>query len=157
MINKDYVNSILEYKDGDLYWKVAKGNVSKGTKAGRNRLGYFDTCIDKKRYQNHRLIWLLHYGYYPVEIDHIDGNPSNNRIENLREATRKENCRNRKVSVLNTSGCKNVCWHKKTKKWMVAVNKIYIGLFESLELAELVAIEARNKYHGKFANHANQS
>jgi hypothetical protein len=55
----------------------------------------------------------------------------------------------------NTSGIKGVCWHKSTNRWYVQlqVNKKmkYLGIYEDIELAELVAIEARAKYHGEFA------
>ena len=66
-----------------------------------------------------------------------------------------QNAYNTKIRTNNTSGVKGVSWHKKDKKWRVrvcvdGVNN-FIGNFDDLELAELVAIEARDKYHGKFA------
>ena len=105
----------------------------------------------------HRLIFLFHYGYLPKIIDHIDGNPLNNDIKNLRESTHIENCQNAKKRTTNTSGCKNVSWHKPANKWAVRLSinqkKVFFGLFEDIELADLVAHEARDLYHGKFARH----
>ena len=93
----------------------------------------------------------------PKLIDHIDNDPSNNKIENLREATRHQNGTNAKTWSNNISGAKNVSWHKQCKKWRVrvSINKKMetIGLFDDFDLAELVAVEARNKFHGNFARH----
>jgi uncharacterized protein YigA (DUF484 family) len=98
---------------------------------------------------------LYHNGYLPDLIDHIDGNKLNNRIENLREASKQENCQNQKVRLTNSSGVKGVSWHKANKKWIVAVCKnyksYYCGTFEDKELAELVAMEATNKLHKQFS------
>ena len=91
-------------------------------------------------------------------IDHIDNNRSNNKISNLREATYQTNNENYKTPKTNKSGIKNVSWYKSLNKWVVGISikktKQTIGYFDDLELAELVAVEARNKYRGEFANHA---
>jgi len=98
---------------------------------------------------------MYHYGWLPDEIDHIDANPNNSRVENLRAATRTENQYNARLRADSTSGAKNVQWYKQTKKWRVVlrVNKTrkHIGFFNDFELAELVATEARDKFHGAFA------
>jgi hypothetical protein len=64
---------------------------------------------------------------------------------------------NRKLFKNNTSGCKGVYWNKRNRKWQVSVGvskkQKHIGYFDDLELAELVALEARDKYHGNFAKH----
>ena len=65
---------------------------------------------------------------------------------------------NQKTPINNTSGVKNVCFHKGNNKWVVQLRinkkKKHFGCYEDLELAELVAIEARNKFYGKWANHS---
>jgi hypothetical protein len=99
----------------------------------------------------------MFYGYLPKYIDHIDGNPSNNKIENLREVTNSQNCKNSKISITNKSGVKNVHWNKENKKWRVQLTingktKCF-GSYDNLDTAELVAQEARNKYHGEYARH----
>ena len=160
MITQDEALRLFEYKDGEIYWRVDRGwNKTTGKVAGGKSVasGYRVCSIGNKNELVHRIIFMMHNGYLPEEIDHIDGNPLNNRIENLREANRKTNGQNRKTQTNNTSGVKNVSWHKSAGKWNVRVEvnrkRHNFGLFDDLELAELVAIEARNKYHGAFAHH----
>ena len=158
MITQAEVIKYFEYKDGNLYWKAipCKRNDLVGGKAGSdigdNRRSI---TINQKRYKTHRLVYLMFYGYMPVEVDHIDNDPLNNRIENLRSATRSEQCCNSKISNRNTSGTKGITWDKSRNKWIVSINKnkktVFRNRFDSLELAQLVVIEARNKYHGDFA------
>ena len=155
-LTQEDLNSLYEYKDGYLYLKKTKGNKTAGEKIGHNHhSGYVYTTIDEKFYSVHRIIFAMHHGYFPKFIDHIDGNRSNNKIENLREATIFENNRNAKIRKNNTSGIKGVHFVEKHKKWVVQLQinkqKKYFGWYDNLELAELVAQEARSKYHGKFA------
>lgn len=160
MITQQEIIDSFEYIDGKLYWKHnARGHFLKGKEAGQlNKYGYYYVVFKQKRYRLHRLIYMYHHGELPQFIDHIDNNPVNNRIENLRPATHKQNMQNMKKPRSNTSGVKNVSWSKAAKKWGVRmtignVHK-HIGLFEDLELAELVAMEARLKFHKQFARHA---
>ena len=159
MKSKEYFHEYFEYKDGHLYSKKRlSSNVWEGKKIGKPRPdGYCNVRLHGVRYYVHRIIFMMHYGYIPKQIDHIDGNPSNNKIENLRETNYTTNNYNKKIMTNNKSGVKGVNWHKGGKKWRVeiTVNKknLYLGLFDDLELAELVAQEARNKYHGSFARH----
>ena len=157
MLNKQELHKIFEYKDGQLYWKESRGNVAKGYKAGcLNARGYTEIWINKKLHKMHRIIFMMHYGYIPKVVDHIDGNPLNNCIENLREASAQTNQYNRKLGKNNTSGCKNVSFNKRHNLWQVHVRcakKVHAWYVESFELAELVAHEARIKFHGGFVNH----
>lgn len=154
-----YLHSLFEYKDGELFWKIdrARGKVKAGSQAGGvTSTGYRRVMIGYKEYPLHRIIFMIYHGHIPKVIDHIDGNPLNNRIENLREASAQTNQYNRKLSKNNTSGCKNVSFNKKNKIWQVHVRsakKVHAWYVESLELAELVAHEARIKFHGDFVNH----
>jgi len=99
----------------------------------------------------------MQHGYLPKVVDHINGNTQDNRIENLRAATYTENQRNSRINKNSSSGVKNVVWHKQRQKWSVRilVNKKTksFGLYDDIELADLVAQEARNKYFGSFARH----
>jgi hypothetical protein len=159
MITQELALHHFDYKDGELYWKNRTSNRNKlGQKAGSpDQHGYVNICFNYKKHKMHRIIFLMHHGYLPKEIDHIDGNPQNNAIENLRPANRSEQLCNTKLRKNNNSGVKGVCWDKAKQKWMVRVNKdkknVYMGRFDDFELAELVAIEARNKYHGEYAWH----
>jgi hypothetical protein len=160
MLNKEYLNELFEYKNGDLYWKNHIYKAWNGKKAGSlNNKGYWVVCINWKRYQIHRLIFLMHNGIFHNLIDHIDGNKLNNKIENLREATNSQNLFNSKKSKTNSSGIKNVHLDKKTGKWMVRlqINKKRktFGLYFDKEVARFMAETMRHKYHKEFANHGN--
>ena len=157
LLTQQYLQSLFEYKDGELFWKVPKAKRIKiGQEAGSSKeKGYFVVGINGFNYGIHRIIFTMNHGYMPEFIDHIDGNPSNNKIENLREATHSQNQCNKSKQSNNTSGIKGVSWVTKRNKWVVRVqlnkNSHQLGYFKDLELAELVAIEGQNKYHGKYA------
>jgi len=157
MITQELALEHFEYKDGYLYWKKHRKTTMIGSLAGFESKKYWYVGLKSKRYMLHRVIFLMFYGKLSQVIDHIDGNPSNNKIENLRSATQQENCYNSALRTNNTSGFKGVNWHKLRSKWKVEIRingkKQHFGLFEDLELAALVAQEARNKYHKEFANH----
>jgi hypothetical protein len=147
-----------DYQDGQLIRKKTTSRLGKaGDVAGffDKKIGYLRVGIRGKHYLVHRIIFMMHNGYMPEEADHINGNKLDNRIENLRSASKSENLRNRASNKNNQSGYKNVAWHKQHKKWSVTLNydgsKHHIGYFEDLELADLVAQEARDKYHKQFS------
>lgn len=159
MLTKERAHELLSYCDGALYWKSTRSSSAKsGNKAGIiGSTGYLQTKIDGKRCMVHRVIFLMFHGFTPEFVDHIDNNKLNNRIENLRAASKAQNGHNVGIRSTNTSGAKGVYWKKQDKKWCVRVRfdgkRKFLGLYDDLELAELVAIEARNKYHGEYANH----
>jgi len=155
-ISHDYVRSAFDYKDGNLIRKIGRVNEI-GAVAGciHKGTGYVHIKIKAKAFKAHRLIFLYHHGFLPDLVDHIDGDKTNNKIENLRLATKQENCRNQKVRSTNNSGVKGVSWHKVNKKWVVAICKnyksYYCGSFEDKELANLVSIEATDLLHNNFS------
>ena len=158
-MNQQLVAECFEHRDGKLYWKkVAHSNKQYlvGKEVGSiHKTGYRHVTWMGKIHKVHRLIFLLEHGYLPKEIDHINGDRQDNRLENLREVTRSENQFNKAMCSNNTSGFRGVNWHKHSKSWVVRVctkgkTKI-LGYFKDLELAGLVADEARNLYHGKYA------
>ena len=158
-LNKDKLLKIFEYKNGELFWKKPFGKKTKvGQKAGsKQSLGYLQVSINKKKYLLQRIIFVMHHGYFPKEVDHINGVKSDNRIENLRDVTRSQNINNKSKPITNTSGTKNVYFHPSRNKWQVklfihGVSKSF-GYYDDLELATLVSQEARNKYHGEYACH----
>lgn len=145
--------SLFDYRDGVLYWKRA----GKGRNT-TNRAGYLDSFsgyayvrINKKLYRSHRLIWCMFHGYEPSEIDHINRNRADNRIDNLREVSRTQNNYNHPIRTDNTSGVKGVSWNKIKNRWRVYINvekqRLELGHFKDFDLACLVAEEARDKYH----------
>ena len=92
-----------------------------------------------------------------MQIDHIDGNPVNNRIENLRLVTRSQNQHNQKIPKNNTSGVKGVGWNKAKMKFKANLMKnnknIHLGFYDTKEAAEKAITEAREKIHGEYARH----
>ena len=96
----------------------------------------------------HRIVYERTHGKKPkgFQIDHINGNKLDNRIENLRLATYAENQWNAKTRVDNTSGVKGVCWKKGLNKWYAQIkhNKelLYLGVFKDKKEAEKVAVSA---------------
>ena len=89
-------------------------------------------------------------------IDHINGNPLDNRRCNLRFSTKAQNCRNAKVRVDNSSGYKGVCKHKSDGKWYAAISaggvRTHLGSFPTPELAYEAYCKAALELHGEFAN-----
>lgn len=150
------LKAYLEYCDGDLAWKVGRGGVKAGATAGRiDSHGYIQVQFKGRKYLAHRLIFLMHHGYLPDYVDHINGEKANNRIENLRECTLSQNRANSKTPQNNSSGFKGVVWHKDAGKWQAQVRTSghykYLGLYDDIEEAALVAQKGRERYHGEFA------
>lgn len=151
------INRFLAYcpKTGDLTRKMRIGRLTVGSIAGCiTNGGYRSVMVNGRGMQAHRLAWLLFYGSEPIaEIDHINGVKTDNRILNLRIASRSENCRNRKIPSGNSSGHKGVSWNAYNAKWKVYLNQKHLGYFTNLADAIACITEARNREHGAFANH----
>jgi hypothetical protein len=155
-MDKDFLNEILEYRDGLLYWKKNRGNVKAGSLAGCHAFkGYWVVRINRKNHYYHRVIYMMHTGEMPTIVDHIDGNPSNNKFENLRPADYASNGWNQKIQSNNKSGVKGVCWNKKQQKWVVHCmnngKNNYLGCFSDLQKAKKVVEEFRFNSHNEFA------
>ena len=150
-LNQYEVLNYFNYKDGNLY-KRFKEDKPMGSLTDE---GYVVVGFNKKSQFAHRVIFLMFNGYLPSCIDHIDGNKSNNRIENLRPATAKTNGYNQFIRQKTSSGIKNVTWHKIAKKWQVKFSADghvkYFGLYNDIDYAKFVADAMRYKYHGNFA------
>jgi hypothetical protein len=154
-LTKEYLHQVFEYKNGGLYWKINKQAICVGNKAGTIDYlrPYVRITLHGKRYQEHHLVFLMFTGVLPKQIDHINGIKNDNRIENLRLCTNSQNQYNTKPKNLR----KNVSFYKRIGKWQVQLKinqkTLHFGYFEDVELADLVAHEARDLYHGKFARH----
>ena len=111
----------------------------------------------RKRLYAHRVIWEMHNGPIPdgLQIDHIDGNSLNNKIENLRLATHSQNLHNRGAQSNNTTGFKGV-HRRKSGRYCARIMSggayLNLGLFDHPEDAHAAYIAAANKYHGEFAH-----
>ncbi len=163
LLDCDITTGELTWRKRDAKWFAntghggAQGNCNRwnGNNAGNKATslnkatGYYQILILGRKYSAHRMIWLWYYGKWPDhQIDHLDGNPANNCIDNLADKTRSENQRNRKRSSRNTSGYPGVCWHKRDKCWRAQMKiqgmKTHIGSFDSPEEAyEAWKIKAR--------------
>jgi hypothetical protein len=159
-LTKEYLHEIFDYKDGNLYWKIKPSNrVNIGDKVGclDRSTGYGRVRLKRALYGTHRLIFIMHHGYSPAIVDHIDCNPQNNRIENLREANQKTNQQNQKIHPTNTSGYKNVTWVADKKKWAVRMmidgKTKHKGYFNDPKDAAEFATKVREELFGSFANH----
>lgn len=163
-MTQDEALALWEYRDGRLYWRENRStNIRAGDKAGcagrvGPRLKYWQLEVGGKAYRAHRIIFLMHHGYLPKQIDHIDGNGLNNDIENLRAANHGQNQHNKGTQKNNTSGFKGVSWHKRDKKWQAFIKfdgkKRYLGSFDTPEAAHEAYKAAATKLHKEFARFA---
>lgn len=153
---QEYFLEHLTYINGELYWKQnAKSFFMRGKKAGSiGKDGYMCIFSRGKAHKLHRVIFIMHHGFLPNVVDHINGNKLDNRMENLRSASVKENSRNSGTRPTNTSGYKGV-YKAMSGKWQACIGvdykKIYLGVFDTPELAHKVYAEAAKKHHKDFA------
>lgn len=158
-ITQERALEVFSYKDGLLYWKSKTGPHAKvGEVAGGIGVnGYWQVKVDGIQYPVHRIIYLMHHGYMPEFIDHINGDRADSRIDNLREATRAGNNQNAAIRRDNTSGYKGVTFHKASQKWLAQISyqgkRIHIGLFDIAEDAAFAYAINAIKYHGDFARY----
>jgi hypothetical protein len=160
-MNYEQANELFVYdpETGELRNRVDRNSRARsGALAGYRRAdGYVNVAVKGKRYQVHRVAWLMTHGVWPAaDIDHVNGVRDDNRLINLREATRSENCRNRGATVNNRTGFKGVCWHKRCRKYQARIKvrgkDTYLGLFDTPEAAHAAYQSAVYDFHGAFAN-----
>jgi len=146
------VRTTFDYCNGNLYWKTRPANcIHIGDKAGGFMAdGYGQIQYSGEHYLIHRLIWLWHHGYFPEnQIDHIDRNRKNNRIENLREVTCQCNSRNCGNPKDNTSGVKGISWNVRKKKWKAKILDNYLGYYINFNDAVLARLKAEQQLSWK--------
>ena len=174
----EYIRQLLDYNPVtvELRWRVrpsamfaeGKNGPETSAKVWNSRwagepagsitpLGYARLEIGKQGYMAHRIAWIHFYGAAPVgEIDHINGEKSDNRIANLRDVTASDNCKNKPLPKKNTSGFVGVSFHKTSGKWMAYFGslgkKYYLGLFMTAKDAS-EARESAAKVHGFTERH----
>jgi hypothetical protein len=153
---RDYMSYNPE--TGQLFWiKKTHGVDRVGREVGSmHNAGYKQTRFDKKMYLCHHIAWYLYYGKWPVsELDHKDGDRLNNRIGNLREATRQQNQQNRVSREGSTSKYKGVNWDRHRNKWATYIKydgKVHnLGRFDLEEEAAMKYNEYALKYFGEYA------
>lgn len=131
-------NLMLDPVTGFLFWR--SGEKAGKRAGGMNSQGYRRIYISGRYEQEHRIVWMLFHGEWPIlQVDHLNGNRSDNRPCNLRLANCSDQMRNRARPSNNTSGKHGVTLHKKSGKWQAQIGvdgkSIYLGLFESIDQA----------------------
>lgn len=163
MLTYGEVSELLEYRPEvggsclirktDSFSGNGKVQAHAGDRVGsRQKDGYWHTCIKKHYYKAHRLVWLLNIKEWPNRgLDHINGDKSDNRIENLRLASQAENNQNTPKARDNSSGHIGVDFHKKTGKWRarISVEKRtrHLGLFDTKDNAIEAYLKAKATLH----------
>ena len=147
---------------GVFTWIVSRAGVKKGKIAGScNRAGYIQIRICGASYYAHRLAWLYVNGEFPADqIDHINRDKSDNRIENLRAVTTHENHKNMPIQSNNTSGFTGVIWQSVNKCWRAVIKvkgrDINLGSFGGGLEGKMLAAAARKnaeELYGFDGNH----
>lgn len=162
MITQKELKQWLYYSPtvGTFEWIKRGRGVQVNCLAGRvcPKSGYINVRLQRKTYRAHVLAWLYMTGSWPeMELDHKDGDKTNNAFCNLRLATKSQNRWNAQNFRTSSSGVKGVTYMPKAKKWraVVGINneKVNIGLFKTMEEAEQAVRIKREELHGEFANH----
>ena len=123
---------------------------------GLMKIGYLRTSIDGKSYLCHRLAFLYMLGEFPpMDTDHINGVKHDNRWENLRSVSHKDNTKNQRLRKSSKSGSIGVYWREDTRKWSVRIcakgKLISLGCFSEFD----DAVTARKVAHNKYGYHEN--
>ena len=146
---------------GEFRYLINRGKMKAGQVAGTIREdGYVIIGIDGELYLAHRLVHLYLYGELPpadMDVDHIDGNPTNNRFWNLRVGTRSQNLHNSRLNKRSKCGFKGVRPTKKNRfQARIAVNKqqVYLGVFDTPGEAHAAYVKAAVEHYGEFARAA---
>lgn len=161
-ITQELVKEYFDYKDGFLYWKklisVKCSRAKVGQRAAFLNNERYKVKFNFKLYLCSRLIFLWHNGYLPEIVDHINHDTKNDNIENLRAATRYDNCRNVTSHINSTSKYLGVSLNKSKNSiaWNVHVSingkDTHIGRYQDEKEAALAYNEAASKHYGQFAN-----
>jgi hypothetical protein len=153
-ITQNELKQLMDYnpETGVFNWLVNRGGPAKaGTVAGRlNSDGHRQISVNNKRYMAHRLAWLYTYGEFPeCQIDHKNGEPDDNSMENLRLTPRnqKDNTQNRKKASTNSTGYIGVTKNAWNFVAQIQINgkKVYLGSFKTKELAYEARLKAQKE------------
>lgn len=144
---------------GIIRWKVRRNKMQKGQIAGYcHSSGYIRIEVKGKSYKAHRIAFALGHNTLniPNGIDHINGNRSDNRLDNLREATTQQNNYNTRKRKNTTSKYKGVSWDTRYQKWHARIRingkQKHLGYYTSEEEAYAAYCKAAIELHGEFAN-----
>lgn len=141
---------------GHLVRRVSCANQLAGSIAGSiNAKGHVNVQVDGKLTTAHQIVFFLHHGWLPDEIDHINRDKTDNRIENLRPCTSSQNKGNMGLLRSNKSGYRGVSFNTRSQKYHAQIKiygrQTYLGRFDTPEEAALTYNNAAVKHFGKFA------
>lgn len=130
----------LVYRDGNFYWVKSKAGRRLWQPAGRTTQRHQEIMIDGVCYNTHSLVWLWHHGVWPTILDHINRDPTDNRIENLRLADHATNNWNKTTPVNNTTGHKHITWEAKRNRWVGSITSNGVQLKKcSIHIERVIA------------------
>ncbi len=157
-LSAERLRELLSYdaETGAFAWRIGRGGLAKsGARAGAIESGgYVQIQVEGRLRMAHRLAWLYVHGRWPTfEIDHMNGVRDDNRLSNLREATRAENQQNerRARSSNKASGLLGVTWCERASRWrakiMLGGKNKHLGLFDTAEAAHNAYLAAKAEIH----------
>ena len=160
-LSKDLIRDLFDYADGKLFWRKSRGTRGvAGAVAGCAPIkshAYHRVVINRRVMYRHRLVWVWHNGAIPdgLVVDHINGDTTDDRIENLRLATHRQNACNRKVHTNNKSGYKGVDYVPQFGGFRAVIyvdgKQRHLGIFDSPEKAHQAYIAASEEYYGDYS------
>jgi hypothetical protein len=152
-LSQERLRTILVYnpETGEF---TRNGRIAGGSYRHRN-LTYRRVWVAGHQYSAHRLAWLYFYGVWPSgEVDHINGDGTDNRIANLRDATRGQNATNALAQKSSKTGLRGVHYHPGAKKYRAQICKnlkiTHLGYFDTPEAAHQAYLSAARTIHGEF-------
>lgn len=169
LLRADEARSLLDLnvETGELRWTSAasQGRLTQKVAGGIANNGYRAIKIGRKSHLAHRLVWLIVHGEWPAgQIDHIDGNRTNNAISNLRCVTAAQNKQNIAVTGRKTlSGLAGATFipggSRRRDKWesRIKVNgkSTHLGHFDTPEEAHAAYVSAKRQVHPYFSRATN--
>jgi hypothetical protein len=158
-VDPSYLRERIGYcaETGFFWWKSYHGRQKKNVGFGNvNKGGYLRVYVCGTSLMAHRVAFALVNGEWPNGIiDHINGNPRDNRFCNLRVVSYSQNCMNKKKQKNNSSGYTGVYWNSRQKRWHAVIKKDrirkHIGYFDSKEKAAAARADAESLIFAEFA------
>lgn len=172
-VDIELLRSVLDYdrETGFLFWKARPESLfsrerlcrswnarwaGKRALSATDSLGYFRGPIFGRNFRAHRVAWAIETGEWPAQIDHINGDRSDNRFCNLRASSPAENAKNKRLNSNNSSGVLGVSWSVRDRRWVAQVmaggKRINLGGFPSIKEAAAARAAASVKF-GFHENH----
>jgi len=158
MITQERLKELVSYdpETGEFTNLVTRGQIKAGCRPGYVRIqdGYYVMILDGRLYLGHTVAWIYMLGTLPPdEIDHRDLDKSNNRWSNLRAATPRQNCANRRKRADSKQPYKCVTFHRKKWRYAVVVDgkRQWSKVFDTPELAHAAYAKKAVEIHGEFA------